>query len=99
MQSSVFSYDEFIEILNAYTFYTHTYIYTCMASKVELVVKNQLASPGDLKDVSSIPGSGTSPGGERGNPLQYSCLENSMDRRGWLATVHGVTGSDTTEVT
>ena len=47
----------------------------------------------------SIPGSGRSSGGEHGNPLQYSCLENTMDRRAWRATVHGVTQSDTTEAT
>ena len=42
-----------------------------------------------------IPGSGRSPGGEPGNPLQYSCLENPMDRGAWQATVHGVTKSQT----
>ena len=41
-------------------------------------------------DPSSIPGSGRSPGGEHSNPLQYSCLENSMDRGAWQAIVHGV---------
>ena len=41
-------------------------------------------------DPGSVPGLGRSPGGGNGNPLQYSCLENSMDRRAWLATVHGV---------
>ena len=44
-----------------------------------LVVKNLPASAGDIRDVGSIPGSGRSPGGENGNPLQYSCLENPMD--------------------
>ena len=43
----------------------------------------------------SIPGSGRSPGGGHGNPLQYSCLENPMDRGAWWATVHGVTKSQT----
>ena len=42
-----------------------------------------------------IPGSGRSPGGENGNPLQYSCLENPMDRGAWLTIVHGVIKSET----
>ena len=63
------------------------------------MVKNTSASAGDLRDVGSIPGSGRSPGGEHGNPLQYSCLENPMDRGDYWATVHGVAESDTTEVT
>ena len=46
-------------------------------------------------DLSSIPGSGRSPGEENGNPLQYSCLENTMDRGAWQATVHKVTKSQT----
>ena len=46
-------------------------------------------------DPGSIPGSGRSPGEENGNPLQYSCLENSMDRRAWWAIAHGVTKSRT----
>ena len=44
-------------------------------------------------DLGLIPGSGRSPGGGNGNPLQYSCLENSMDRGAWQATVHGVVKS------
>ena len=58
------------------------------------VVKNP---PADAGDVGSIPGSGRSPGEENGHPLQYSCLENSMDKGTWQATVHGVTNSDTGE--
>ena len=54
------------------------------------MVKNQPANAGDISDVSSIPGLGRSPGGGHGNPLQYSCLENPMDRRVWRATVHRV---------
>ena len=58
-----------------------------------LVVKNLPANEGDIRDMGPIPGSGRSPGGEHGNPLQYSCLENSMDRGAWWATVHGVAKS------
>ena len=54
------------------------------------MVKNPLANAGNLRDASSTPGSGSSPGGGRGNPLQYSCLENPMDREDWQATVPGV---------
>ena len=57
-----------------------------------LMVKNIFANPGDIKDAGPIPGSGSSPGGGHGNPLQYSCLENPMDRG---ATVHGVAESRT----
>ena len=60
------------------------------ASQVVLVVKNPPASAGEIRDEGSIPGSGRSPGGGHGNPLQYSCLENPMDRGAWWATVHGV---------
>ena len=58
------------------------------------MVKNLLASV-DTEDVGLIPGLGRSPGEGNGNPLQYSCLENSMDRGAWQATVHGVTKSQT----
>ena len=47
------------------------------------MVKNMFANPGDIKDAGPIPGSGSSPGGGHGNPLQYSCLENPMDRGAW----------------
>ena len=53
------------------------------------------ASACNMEDLSSIPGSGRSPGGGNGNPLQYSCLENPMDGGAWWATVHGVTESHT----
>ena len=51
----------------------------------------------DVRDAGSIPGSGRFPGGGNGKPLQYSCLENSMDRSAWQNTVHGVTEFDMTE--
>ena len=60
--------------------------------KVALVVKNPPASAGDA---GSVLVSGRSPGGGNGSPLQYSCLENPMDREAWWATVHGVTKSRT----
>ena len=50
------------------------------ASQVALGVKNPPANAGDIKDVGAIPGSGRPPGGGHGNPLQYPCLENPMDR-------------------
>ena len=60
-----------------------------------LVVKNPPANAGDLRDIGLIPGTGRSPGGGHGNPLQYACLENPMDRGAWQTTVHGVTKSQT----
>ena len=56
-----------------------------------LVVKNPLASAGDVKDLASIPGSRRSSQGGHGNPLQYSCLGNPMHRGAWQAMVHRVT--------
>ena len=53
------------------------------ASQVVLVVKNLPANAGDIRDTGSIPASGRSPGGRHGNPLQYYCLENPMDRGAW----------------
>ena len=55
------------------------------------------ASAGDARDSGSISGSGRSSGGGHGNPLQYSCVENSIDREAWWATVHGVKKQDVTE--
>ena len=57
------------------------------------VVKNPPASAGHVRDMGSVPGLGRSPGRGNGNPLQYSCLENSMDRGVWWTTVHGVAKS------
>ena len=69
------------------------------ASQVVLVLKNLSADEGDVRDLDSIPGLGRSPGGGHGNPVQYSCMENSIDRGAWWATVHGVTESGMTEAT
>ena len=60
------------------------------ASQMVLVVKNLPANAGDIRDMGSNPGSGRSPGGGHGNPLQYFCLENPMDRGAWWVTVHGL---------
>ena len=60
------------------------------ASQVALVLKNPPANAGDARDVTSIPGLGRSPGIGNGNPLQYSCLGNPIDRGVWQATVHVV---------
>ena len=54
------------------------------------VVKNLPANSGDTRDTGSILGLGRSSGGGNGNPVQYSFLENSMDKGGWMATVYGV---------
>ena len=61
------------------------------------MVKNLPVNAGDVRDSGSIPDSGRSPEGGNSNPLQYSCLENPMDRRAWQTTVHGVAKSWMTE--
>ena len=70
------------------------HIFHC-ASQVVLVIKNPPANAGDIRDMGSIPGSGGSPGGGHGNPLQYSCLENPLDRGARRAIVPGVAKSQT----
>ena len=60
------------------------------ASQIALVVKNLLANAGDA---GLSPGLGRSPGGGHGNPLEYSCLENRMDKGAWQATVHSAAKS------
>ena len=67
--------------------------------QVALVVKNLPVNVGDERDADLIPGLGRSPGEGNGNPLQYSCLEISMDRGAWQAIVHGVSELDMTEHT
>ena len=69
--------------------------YNLCGTQVALVVKNLPANAQDLRDAGSVPGSGRSPGEGNGNPLQYSCLENPMDRGTWRVTVHRVTKSQT----
>ena len=64
-------------------------------NQVVLVVKNPPVNAGNIRDVGSIPGSGSFSGEGNSNPLQYSCLDNPMDRGAWLATTHGVEKSPT----
>ena len=61
----------------------------CWASLMAQLLKNTPAKAGDARDMGSIPGSGRSTRGGHGNPLQFSCLENPMDRGTWRATVQG----------
>ena len=85
------------------TTYSHTVSFGSLyeevwASQVALVLKNVTANAGDIRDVGLMPGSGRLPREGNGNPLQYSCLENSMERGIFWATVHSIAKSDTTEV-
>ena len=77
----------YIVLINIFLYY--------LTSQVVRVVKNLPANAGDAKDVGSIPGWGWSPGVGNSNPLWYYCLENSIDRGTWWATVHGVTKNQT----
>ena len=73
--------------------YTHTHTHTHGASQMALVVKNPPADAADIRDVGSILGFRRSLGGRHGKPLQYSCLENPIDRGAQWATVHTVANS------
>ena len=64
-------------------------------TELNWMVKNLSAGAGDIRDAGLVPGSGRSPGGGNGNPLQYSCRENLMDRGAWQAIVHRVAQSQT----
>ena len=68
-----------------------------LCSQVAQYVKNQPANAGDSGDTGSIPGLGRSPGGGNGNPLQYSCLENLINREAWWVMVHRLTKSGSEE--
>ena len=85
------------------SFYLHFYwgLGVLFGASHWLVVKNLPVSAGDVRDSGLIPGLGRSSGGGHGNPVQYSCLENPMDRGAWWVSVHGVghIESDTTEAT
>ena len=81
-----------VNIYNIYILYTHTHT-SMWASQVVQCVKNLPEMQEMQAGMGSIPRSGRSPGGRHGNPHQYSCLENHMDRGAWKATVHRVTKS------
>jgi len=71
------------------------FVYTSKGFPGGPVVKNPPANAGDKRDTGLIPGAGRAPGVGNDNPLQYSCLKNSMDRGAWCSTVHGVAKSQT----
>ena len=84
------------------TWEAHMPLYACpnpQNAQVILEVKNLPANTGDVRDVRSTSGLGRSPGGGHGNPFQFSCLENLMDRGAWQATVLGYAELDMIEVT
>ena len=82
-------------VMNILIHYFWVLMQVCLASQVVLLVKNPSANAGDVRDAGSSPGLGRSPGGGPGKQLQYSCLENPMDRGAWRATIHGITKSQT----
>ena len=73
----------------------HQITQTSLGFSMAPLVKNPLANAGGARDTDLIPGLGRSPGEGNGNLFQYSCLQNSMDREVWQATVHGVGKSQT----
>ena len=85
--------------LLAFQVFKLKYSWVAISQLVAQTVKNLPANAGDIRDVGLIPGSGRSPGGGHGSPLQYSCLENPMERGAWQATVHAVPELDMTEAT
>ena len=78
-----YSYLEKHKYIHICGFIAHIYTHICGLPQVTLVVKNLPANTGDIKDAGSTPGLERSPGEGHGNPLQYSCLENFMDRGAW----------------
>ena len=85
----------FFSVFFSFFFFFSFYVSLDQASQVVLGVKNPPANAEDIRDMGLIPESERSPGGENGNPLQYSCLEYLMDREEWWVTIHGVTKNQT----
>ena len=85
----------FIWVFSIPSYFLANLVYRAWASQVALVVKSLPANAGDKRDMGLIPGLGRSPGDGNVNPLQYSCLENPMDRGAWWAVVQGVAKSQT----
>ena len=83
-------------LISSLHFFTHKSDYfACLGFPDGLVVKNPSTHTGDAGDIGLIPGSGRSPGEGNGNPLQYSCLENPIDRGTWQAKVYRIARSRT----
>ena len=82
-----------VSLKKIFIFTIEVFSATLRASLEALVVKNRPANAGDTRDSGSVLGSGRFPGRGHGNPLQYSCMENPMDRVAWLATVQRVAKS------
>ena len=79
---------------NSFSFKVITNTYALIgASQVAMVVRNLSANAGDVRDTGSVSGLGRSPGGQHGNPFQYSCLKNPMGRGAWQATARSVAKS------
>ena len=100
IEHKIFSQDILLLKFSWYVFRKRNVVFDGMSSEIRgfpggSVVESQPAIAGDEKDLGSIPESGRSPGGGNGNPFQCSCLENSVDRGAWWATVHGVAKSQT----
>ena len=83
---------------STFFFFIRTHVFWTRATQGPLVVKNPPSNTGDLRDADLIPESGRPPGGRHGNPLQYSCLGNPMDRGALWATVQGATAEATEHV-
>ena len=84
-----------VSLKKIFIFTIEVFSATLRASLEALVVKNRPANAGDTRDSGSVLGSGRFPGRGHGNPLQYSCLENPLDRGAWQTVVHGVAQSGT----